>query len=216
MTLESKLREKICLLAKSMYERGLTGGNSGNISAKLPGGDLLVTPTGSCFGRLDPSKLSKLDTKGKLLNGDKPTKEIPLHKAFYETRTNKTGAVVHLHSCYSVALSTLPNIDPDNMLKAITAYGIMKLGKVALLPYFMPGDPEMGKAVRGLAGKRSAVVLANHGPVVAGKDLDAACYAMEELEETSKLILLTKDMSPNLLSTKQIESLVRTFDVEWD
>lgn len=216
MTLESKLREKICLLAKSMYERGLTGGNSGNISAKLPGGELLVTPTGSCFGRLDPSKLSKLDTKGKLLNGDKPTKEIPLHKAFYETRTNKTGAVVHLHSCYSVALSTLPNIDPDNMLKAITAYGIMKLGKVALLPYFMPGDPEMGKAVRGLAGKRSAVVLANHGPVVAGKDLDAACYAMEELEETSKLILLTKDMSPNLLSTKQIESLVRTFDVEWD
>ena len=216
MTLESKLREKICLLAKSMYERGLTGGNSGNISAKLPGGDLLVTPTGSCFGRLDPSKLSKLDTKGKLLNGDKPTKEIPLHKAFYETRTNKTGAVVHLHSCYSVALSTLPNIDPDNMLKAITAYGIMKLGKVALLPYFMPGDPEMGKAVRGLAGKRSAVVLANHGPVVAGKDLDAACYAMEELEETSKLILLTKGMSPNLLSTKQIESLVRTFDVEWD
>jgi len=216
MTLESKLREKICLLAKSMYERGLTGGNSGNISAKLPGGELLVTPTGSCFGRLDPSKLSKLDTKGKLLNGDKPTKEIPLHKAFYETRTNKTGAVVHLHSCYSVALSTLPNIDPDNMLKAITAYGIMKLGKVALLPYFMPGDPEMGKAVRGLAGKRSAVVLANHGPVVAGKDLDAACYAMEELEETSKLILLTKGMSPNLLSTKQIESLVRTFDVEWD
>ncbi len=216
MTLESKLREKICLLAKSMYERGLTGGNSGNISAKLPGGELLVTPTGSCFGRLDPSKLSKLDTKGKLLNGDKPTKEIPLHKAFYETRTNKTGAVVHLHSCYSVALSTLPNIDPDNMLKAITAYGIMKLGKVALLPYFMPGDPEMGKAVRGLAGKRSAVVLANHGPVVAGKDLDAACYAMEELEETSKLILLTKDMSPNLLSTKQIESLVKTFDVEWD
>ena len=216
MTLESKLREKICLLAKSMYERGLTGGNSGNISAKLPGGELLVTPTGSCFGRLDPSKLSKLDTKGKLLNGDKPTKEIPLHKAFYETRTNKTGAVVHLHSCYSVALSTLPNIDPDNMLKAITAYGIMKLGKVALLPYFMPGDPLMGKAVRGLAGKRSAVVLANHGPVVAGKDLDAACYAMEELEETSKLILLTKDMSPNLLSTKQIESLVKTFDIEWD
>ena len=216
MTLESKLREKICLLAKSMYERGLTVGNSGNISAKLPSGELLVTPTGSCFGRLDPSKLSKLDTKGKLLNGDKPTKEVPLHKAFYETRTNKTGAVVHLHSCYSVALSTLPNIDPDNMLKAITAYGIMKLGKVALLPYFMPGDPEMGKAVRGLAGKRSAVVLANHGPVVAGKDLDAACYAMEELEETSKLILLTKDMSPNLLSTKQIESLVRTFDVEWD
>ncbi|MEM9581895.1 MAG: 3-oxo-tetronate 4-phosphate decarboxylase [Pseudomonadota bacterium] len=213
MSAEALLREQICLLAKSMFDRGLTVGSSGNISARLDDGRLLVTPTGSCFGRLDPARLSVLDD-GRHVAGDAPTKEVGLHTAFYDTRP--TGAVVHLHSCHSVALSILPDTDPDNMLPPITAYGVMKLGKVALLPYFMPGDPAMGEAVRGLAGKRSAVVLAHHGPVVAGKDIEAACYAMEELEETAKLALLTRGMTPNLLNEAQIQGLVRKFGVEWD
>lgn len=210
----SALREQICLLAKSMFDRGLTMGASGNISARLADGGLLVTPTGSCFGRLDPAHLSQLDADGRHVSGDAPTKEMPLHSAFYETR--KTGAVVHLHSTHSVALSVLPNADPENFLPPITAYGVMKLGKVALLPYFMPGDPAMGDAIRGLAGKRSAVMLAHHGPVVAGKDLEAACYAIEELEETARLTLLTRGMSPRLLSEQQVHDLVRKFDVQWD
>jgi ribulose-5-phosphate 4-epimerase/fuculose-1-phosphate aldolase len=177
---------------------------------------LLVTPTGSSFGRLDPARLSLFDAAGNLASGDPPTKEMPLHAAFYETRTGKTGAVVHLHSTHSTALSVLPETDPDNMLPPITAYGIMRVGKVKLLPYFMPGDPAMGDAIRGLAGKRSAVVLANHGPVVAGKDLEAAVYAMEELEETAKLTLLTRGLNPRLLNNVQIEALVKKFDVEWD
>jgi ribulose-5-phosphate 4-epimerase/fuculose-1-phosphate aldolase len=107
-------------------------------------------------------------------------------------------------------------MDPENMLPAITAYGVMKLGKVKLLPYFMPGDPAMGDAIRGLAGKRSAVVLANHGPVVAARDLEAAVYAMEELEETAKLVLMTRGLNPRLLTNAQIQGLVRKFDVEWD
>ena len=213
MSAEAKLREDICLLAKSMFDRGLTGGSSGNISARLEDGRLLVTPTGSCFGRLDPARLAVLKDGGHV-GGDAPTKEVALHAAFYDTRP--TGAVVHLHSCHSVALSVLPDTDPDNMLPAITAYGVMKLGKVALLPYFMPGDPAMGDAIRGLAGKRSAVVLAHHGPVVAGKDIEAACYAMEELEETAKLALMTRGMTPNLLNDAQIQGLVRKFGVEWD
>ncbi len=216
MSEEADLREQICLLAKSMFDRGLTGGSSGNISARLSDGRFLVTPTGSCFGRLDPGRLSLLTDAMDLIEGDKPTKEVPLHSAFYETRPKQTGAVVHLHSCHSVALSVLPGVDPDNMLPPITAYGIMKLGKVAMLPYYMPGDPEMGDAIRGLAGKRSAVVLAHHGPVVAGKDLEAACYAMEELEETAKLTLMTRSLSPVLLNDTQIAGLVRKFDVEWD
>ena len=216
MSEEADLREQICLLAKSMFDRGLTGGSSGNISARLRDGRFLVTPTGSCFGRLDPGRLSLLTDAMDLIEGDKPTKEVPLHSAFYETRPKQTGAVVHLHSCHSVALSVLPGVDPDNMLPPITAYGIMKLGKVAMLPYYMPGDPEMGDAIRGLAGKRSAVVLAHHGPVVAGKDLEAACYAMEELEETAKLTLMTRSLSPVLLNDTQIAGLVRKFDVEWD
>ncbi|MEL7154637.1 MAG: aldolase [Pseudomonadota bacterium] len=216
MSEEVDLREQICLLAKSMFDRGLTGGSSGNISARLSDGRYLVTPTGSCFGRLDPTRLSLMDTNMALIEGDKPTKEVPLHSAFYETRPKQTGAVVHLHSCHSVALSVLPDTDPDNMLPPITAYGVMKLGKVAMLPYFMPGDPAMGNAIKGLAGKRSAVVLAHHGPVVAGKDLEAACYAMEELEETAKLTLMTRGMSPIMLNDAQIQGLVRKFDVEWD
>lgn len=216
MSEETHLRELICAFAKSIYDRGLTGGSTGNISARLSDGRLLVTPTGSSFGRLDPARLSLFDIGGNLVDGDRPTKEMPLHAAFYETRPEKTAAVVHLHSSHSTALSVLPDTDPDNMLPPITAYGIMRVGKVKLLPYFMPGDPAMGDAIRGLAGKRSAVVLANHGPVVAGKDLEAAIYAMEELEETAKLALMTRGLNPQLLNSMQVEALVKKFDVEWD
>ncbi|WP_137134063.1 3-oxo-tetronate 4-phosphate decarboxylase [Rhizobium sp. FKY42] len=216
MSEEARLRDDICRMARSLFERGLTGGSSGNISARLSDGRLLVTPTGSSFGTLDPGRLSLFDAEGRLIGGDKPTKEMPLHVAFYETRPTKTGAVVHLHSCHSVALSMLPDVDPENMLPPLTAYSIMKLGKVKLLPYFIPGDPAMGDAIRGLAGKRSAVMLANHGPVVAGKDLEAAVFAVEELEETAKLALLTHGLKPRMLTPGQISKVVTTFDVEWD
>ena len=215
MSDEAKLREQICLLAKSIFDRGLTGGSTGNISARTDDGGLLVSPTGTSFGRLDPARLSRFDAGGKLVDGAAPTKEMPLHTAFYETRS-KAGAVVHLHSCHSVALSMLPDVDPDNFLPPLTPYGIMKLGRVRLLPFFLPGDAAMGEAVRGLAGKRSAVMLANHGPVVAGKDVEAACNAVEELEDTARLALMTRGMNPRLLDEAQIRSLVTKFDIEWD
>ena len=215
MTSETQLREQICTLAKSMFDRGLTGGASGNISARLADGGLLVSPTGSSFGALDPARLSHFDTNGRLIGGDPPTKEMPLHAAFYDTRS-QTGAVVHLHSTHSVALSMLPDTDPDNALPPLTAYSVMRLGKVKLLPYFMPGDPAMGEAVRGLAGKRAAVLLANHGPVVAGKDIEAAVYAMEELEETAKLALITRGCNPQMLTAAQVNGIVDNFDVEWE
>jgi ribulose-5-phosphate 4-epimerase/fuculose-1-phosphate aldolase len=141
---------------------------------------------------------------------------MPLHSAFYETRGDRTGAVVHLHSTHSVALSMLPDTDPESVLPPLTAYSIMRLGRVKLLPYFRPGDPAMGEAVKSLAGRRSAVLLANHGPVVAGKDLAAAVYAMEELEETAKLALLTRGANPIGLTTEQIRDVVQHFDVDWD
>ena len=215
MSEEARLREQMCLLAKSMFDRGLTGGSTGNISARTPDGGLLVSPTGTSFGRLDPGKLSRFDAAGQFVGGDAPTKEMPLHAAFYDTRAS-TGAVVHLHSCHSVALSMMPDVDPDNFLPPLTPYGIMKLGKVKLLPFFLPGDPAMGEAVRGLAGKRSAVMLANHGPVVAGKDVEAACNAIEELEDTSRLAMMTRGLSPRGLSEDQVQALVTKFDVDWD
>ena len=215
MNEQTHMREKICRLARSIFDRGMTSGASGNISARLPDGNLLVTPTGSSLGALDPARLSLIAPDGRLVSGDPPTKEMPLHSAFYETRSS-CAAIVHLHSTHSVALSMLPDTDPDNVLPPLTPYPVMRLGKVKLLPYFRPGDPAMGDAVRGLAGKRSAVLLANHGPVVAGVDLDAAFYAMEELEEGAKLALLTRDANPRMLSRGQIEDLVQAFNVEWE
>lgn len=212
---DTALREQICLLAKSIFERGLTGGSTGNISARTSSGGLLVSPTGTSFGRLDPAKLSCFDASGTLVSGDKPTKEMPLHTAFYDTRAT-TGAVVHLHACHSVAWSMMPDVDEDNFLPPLTPYSIMKLGRVKLLPFFLPGDPAMGEAVRGLAGKRTAVMLANHGPVVAGKDVEAACNAIEELEDTARLAILMRGFDARMLSDEQVATIVTKFDVEWD
>lgn len=215
MSEEARLRETICLLAKSMFDRGLTGGSTGNISARTPDGGLLVSPTGTSFGRLDPGRLSRFDAGGRLTDGDKPTKEMPLHSAFYETRA-KTGAVVHLHSCHAVAWSLMPEADDDDFLPPLTPYAIMKLGRVKLLPFFLPGDPAMGEAVRGLAGRRSAVMLANHGPVVAGADVEAACNAIEELEDTARLAILMRGYDARLLTPEQVNAVVTKFDVDWD
>lgn len=212
---ESKLREQICLMAKSLFDRGLTCGSSGNISARTEDGGLLVTPTGSSMGFLDPAELSRFDVTGRLIEGLKPTKEMPLHTAFYETRST-AGAIVHLHSSHSVALSLMPDVDEDNFIPPLTPYSVMKLGKVKLLPYFVPGDSKIGDAIRGLAGKRSAVMLAHHGPVVAAKDVAAGVYAIEELEETAKLTMLLRGVDKKMLDEHQVQQLVTKFDIQWD
>ena len=220
MSAEARLREEMCKLAASLFVRGLTHGSTGNISARTEDGGLLVSPTGSSFGALDPSRLSRFDANGRHIDGDLPTKEMPLHTAFYDTRST-AGAVVHLHSTHSVALSLMPEhhdgtTEPDDFLPPFTPYAVMQLGRVRLLPFFLPGDPAMGEAVRGLAGKRSAVMLANHGPVVAGRDVRSAVAAIEELEATARLALLTRGMGAVGLSRDQLRAVVTKFDVQWD
>lgn len=210
MSVEARLREAICATAASMHARGLTHGSTGNISARLPDGGLLVTPTGSSFGTLDPARLTRFDPEGRLVSGDPPTKEMPLHTAFYDTRA-KAGAVVHLHGTHSVALSILPDTDPHDVLPPLTAYAVMRLGRVRMLPYFRPGDPAMGEAVRALGGGHAAVLLAHHGPVTAGVTLAAAAEAMEELEATARLVLLTRGMAPRRLSPAQIDDIRQHF-----
>ncbi|EAU41632.1 hypothetical protein FP2506_14404 [Fulvimarina pelagi HTCC2506] len=214
MSTDASLRESICIFAHSLHARGLTHGSTGNISARTGTGGLIVTPTGSSFRDLDPANLAIFDANGNQISGDKPTKELPLHRAFYDTR-HGSGAVVHLHSSHSVALSMMPDADENNFLPPLTPYPIMLLGKVKLLPFFVPGDPSIGDAIRGLAGKRSAVMLANHGPVVSGKDLRAAVNAIEELEAGAKLALLTRGLNPRRLTSSDVQKIVKTFDVEW-
>jgi ribulose-5-phosphate 4-epimerase/fuculose-1-phosphate aldolase len=209
MSTESRLREEIAALAKSMFERGLTHGSTGNISAKLDDGWLL-TPTGSSFGRVDPARISRLDWSGKLLAGDPPSKEAFLHLAMYKERT-QNAAVVHLHSVHSVAVSVLEDIDPRDALPALTAYYVMRIGVLPLVPYYAPGDMALAQAVRGFAGRHHAVLLANHGPVVAGSSLAAAADAVEELEATAKLYLLLRGSRVRALTSEQVADLQRRF-----
>jgi 3-dehydro-4-phosphotetronate decarboxylase len=209
---ESKIREEICRFGRSLFERGLTPGSSGNISVRLEDGGVLLTPTNASLGFLDPAKLSRLDASGKLVAGDAPTKEVPLHTALYQTR-GAAGAIVHLHSTHSVALSMLPEIDPRAALPPLTAYYLMKCGATALVPYYRPGDPAVADAIKGLAGKYSSVLLANHGPVVSGDTLEAAVFATEELEETAKLYLLLRGLNPRYLSPEQVKDLVKSLGV---
>jgi ribulose-5-phosphate 4-epimerase/fuculose-1-phosphate aldolase len=204
------LREHICRFGRSLFNRGLTPGSSGNISVRLDDGGWLVTPTNASLGFLDPARLSQLDAGGRLVSGDAPTKEVPLHTALYQTR-EVSRAVVHLHSTHSVAVSMLPELDPRAALPPMTPYYLMKCGATALVPYFRPGDPAVADAIKGLAGKYSSVLLANHGPVVAGDTLEAAVFAMEELEETAKLYLLLRGLNPRYLSPAEIADLTKVF-----
>ncbi len=207
---ESKIREEICYFGKSMFDRGLTAGSSGNISVQTQDGAWLMTPTNSCLGRLDPARLSKVDARGNLIDGDKPTKESFLHMSMYSQRTT-AGAVVHLHSTHSVAVSVLSDADPSEPIPPITAYYVMKIGKLVLLPYHAPGDMTLANAVKEVAGRHHAILLANHGPIVAGKDLESAVYATEELEETAKLYLMLRGKKIRILSPAQISELETRF-----
>lgn len=202
-------REGICRLGRSLFERGLTFGSSGNISVRIDDG-WLMTPTNVALDRLDPARLARLDDTGRHTDGDAPTKESFLHMAMYAKR-GAARAVVHLHATHSVAVSCLADIDPNDVLPPITAYYVMRVGRLPLVPYFPPGDRALADAVGALAGTHGAVLLANHGPVVAGTSLDAAANAIEELEETAKLFLLLRRERTRWLTPEQATELRRRF-----
>lgn len=205
---ETKTRDDIARVGKSIFDRGLTFGSTGNISVRLSDGRMLMTPTNASLGSLDPERLSLFSAEGVHVGGDKPTKEAFLHKCMYCARANGR-AVVHLHSTHSVAVSILKDVDEKDVLPPLTAYYVMRVGRLPLVPYFRPGDEKLAAAVQEAAADSNAVLMANHGPVVAGKSLEEAQYATEELEETAKLFLmlhgrelrpLTEDQRSALLS----------------
>jgi len=202
---ERELREKIAFYGRSMFDRGLTMGSSGNISIRMENG-WLMTPTNSCLGHLDPDRISFLDKEGNHVSGDKPSKEFFLHDAFLSKRPND-HAVVHLHSSYATALGCLRDVDPMNMIPPLTPYSIMRFGKVAMTPYHRPGDKKLGDEIEKVASEYNAVILANHGPIVVGSTLEKTVYAIEELEETAKLHLLTLGQAVRPLNQEQIQEL---------
>lgn len=206
---EIQQREAICRLGASIFSRGLTPGTSGNISVRLDDG-WLMTPTNVSLGDLDPARLSKLDAQGRLMDGEKPTKESFLHRAVYDVRAS-AGAIVHLHSTHSVAVSCLADVNPHDVLPPITPYYVMRIGTLPLIPYYRPGDVKLAEAVRAVAHKHHAVLLANHGPVVAGSSLSAAAAAIEELEETARLYLLLQGRATRYLTPEQVEELREAF-----
>jgi ribulose-5-phosphate 4-epimerase/fuculose-1-phosphate aldolase len=209
---ESRQREQIAEFGKSLYQRGLTAGSSGNLSVRLDDGWLL-TPTNASLGRLDPAQLSKLDWNGNLISGAPPSKEAFLHRAMYEQRAS-AGAIVHLHSTHSAAVSCMCGLNIDDCIPPLTPYFVMKVGRLPLVPYHRPGDPALAGAIGAMARKHSAVLLANHGPVVSGTNLEAAVYAAEELEETAKLFLLLRDVPTRPLDAEQIADLKHTFKLD--
>jgi ribulose-5-phosphate 4-epimerase/fuculose-1-phosphate aldolase len=203
---DTALRDRICKVGASIFARGLTFGSTGNISVRHPDGGWLMTPTNASLGELDPAKLTRIGHDGTILSGDKPTKEAFLHQVMYAQRQG-AEAVVHLHSTHSVAVSCLHGINSCDCLPPLTAYYVMRVGRLPLVPYYPPGDESLAQAVEKLAGEHHAVLLANHGPVVAGTSLDNAVYATEELEETARLFLLLRNQPINPLTPEQVEDL---------
>lgn len=206
LTQQMRVRDEICNVGKSLFDRGLAPGSSGNLSVRLDDGTLLVTPTNSCLGELDPEQLTHITAEGVVLSGPVPTKEAGLHQCIYCQRES-ASAIVHLHSTHSVAVSILPDLPPEDLLPPLTAYYVMRVGKLPLVPYYPPGDPALFAAVEAKAKSYHAMLLSNHGPVVAGKSLKDAQYATEELEETAKLYLLLSDRNPRVLTPEQVDHL---------
>ncbi len=209
---QALLREQIARLGASLHARGLAPGSSGNISARLEDGWLL-TPTNASLGSIDPARISRLDWSGALVSGDPPSKEAFLHLTMYEERPT-AGAVVHLHSTHAVAVSCLAAVDPEDVLPPITAYYVMRVGRLPLIQYFRPGDRALAEAVRPVARAHHALLLANHGPIVAASSVEAAVYAVEELEETAKLFLLLGGRATRHLSTGQVADVRAAFPIE--
>lgn len=206
---ETQLRDAIARHGRSLYQRRYAHGSSGNISARLPDG-FLITPTNSCLGELDPARIAKVALDGRHVSGDKPSKESFLHLAMYQERPGAAG-IVHLHCTHCVAVSCLCHANTDDILPPITAYYVMRIGRLPLLPYYRPGDMALADAVRAAARRGHALLLANHGPVVAGKSLEDAVYSAEELEETARLYLLLRGQNTQFLTAAQVAALREAF-----
>lgn len=212
MSNEARLREEICTVGASLYTRGYTVGSAGNISARLDDG-WLITPTDACLGRLDPAAIAKVALNGDWVSGDKPSKTLALHRQVYD-RNPGVGGVVHTHSTHLVALTLAGVWRPDDILPPITPYQVMKVGHIPLIPYARPGAASVAEQVAQLANRVRGVMLERLGPVVWESSVSKASFALEELEETARLWLLSEPR-PAPLDAAALAELAETFGAVW-
>lgn len=210
---ESQLRQDLVHYARSMYERGYSSGGAGNISLKLPDGHVLATPTNSSFGDLNADELSKVTIEGELVSGQKASKEVLMHLAMYRQRPH-CGGIVHLHSPWLTALSCLPGLNYENALPPITPYYVMRVGKLPVVRYIRPGSPLLADEVEKLATEHNSILLANHGPIISGKNIREAVFNAEELEETAKLYFMLKPFGMNTLTADDVNELDTLFNMK--
>ncbi|MXP63115.1 aldolase [Roseomonas sp. M0104] len=207
---ENELRDLLCELGASLFARGYSVGSAGNISVRLPDG-YLMTPTNSSLGRLKAERISKLDAGWAHVGGDKPSKEVFMHRAVLTARPD-AGAVVHLHSTHATAIGCLAEPGESAPIPPLTPYFVMRVGRsLPVIPYYRPGDAAMEPAIHEAAKSARAMLLANHGPVVSGKTLMDAVYAAEELEESARLALMLRGAGARALTGAQVEDLLSTF-----
>ncbi|AZE48680.1 Ribulose-5-phosphate 4-epimerase, putative [Pseudomonas chlororaphis] len=209
---EQALREEICDVGRSLYQRGYTVGSAGNISARLDDG-WLITPTDVCLGRLDPAAIAKVNLAGEWVSGDKPSKTLALHRQVYD-RNPGVGGVVHTHSTHLVALTLAGVWRPDDILPPLTPYQVMKVGHIPLIGYQRPGSPRVAEQVAQLANSVRGVMLERLGPVVWESSVAKASYALEELEETARLWLMSNP-KPAPLDQAALDELRETFGAHW-
>lgn len=210
---EAQARAEMAAIGRELGARGLAIGTAGNLSMRLSDG-YLVSPTNAALSALDPARIAKLDADWRHLAGDAPTKEIAMHRAMFETRA-ASQAIVHLHSTHAVAVSCLADVPRLDPMPIFSPYFVMRVGHLPVLPYFPPGSDAIGEAIRALGGKYASVLLANHGPVLAGASLRQALHAAEELEETARLFLLLQNRPIRVLTEAEIAELVRRFALDW-
>ncbi|NKL39248.1 aldolase [Rhizobium leguminosarum bv. viciae] len=210
METETELRKKIVHFGALLYQRHLAHGSAGNLSARLEDGNFLVTPTNSSLGALTSDQISKVSADGKHMGGLPPSKEAFFHLAVYEERAT-AGAIVHLHSSYAAAVSCLCHDDPSDVFPPLTAYQVMRLGKVPLLRYFRPGDRALADEVRATAREHKAMLLANHGPIVSARTIEEAVYAYEEFEETAKISIMLNGRPISRLTANAISDIEKAF-----
>lgn len=220
MTGESALREALCRVGASLFQRGYAHATAGNLSARLDDGGFLITPTDACLGFLDPARLARTDAQGAQLGGDRASKTLALHRRIYQAAP-EAGCVIHTHSTHLVALTLQGAWSADDIVPPITPYFVMKVGHVPLIPYHRPGDPAVAERVAeriaGFAARGTpirAVMLDRLGPNVWHRTPSEAMAVLEELEETAKLWLASgRQASP--LDATQIEALRQAFGAAW-